>query len=157
MGGGLYRGVPCGATPPPLCWRAMTRRAWLLALAAVAVRTVAALLVRVIDSDAARNLQMSLLIEQGRFADALNLPTPTPPLHPFLSVLIDLPLGNILLAGVAVSVILGGLAVLPLHAMARRIWDDRVATVAALLYAFLPAMVDVHAEAMTEGTFFFFF
>lgn len=135
----------------------MTRRAWLLALAAVAVRAVAALLVRVVDSDGARNLQMSLLMEQGRFADALRLPTPTAPLHPFLSTLVNIPTGNILVAGVAVSVILGGLAVLPLHAMAQRIWDERVATVAGLLYALLPAMVDVHAEPMTEGTFFFFF
>jgi 4-amino-4-deoxy-L-arabinose transferase-like glycosyltransferase len=72
-------------------------------------------------------------------------------------VLLDLPLGNILVAGVAVSVVLGGLAVLPLHAMARRVWDERVATVAGLLYALLPAAVDVHAEPMTEGTFLFFF
>lgn len=135
----------------------MTRRAWLLALAAVAVRAVAALLVRVVDSDGARNLQMALLMEQGRFADALRLPTPTPPLHPFLSTLLNIPIHNMLVAGVAVSVILGGLAVLPLYAMTKRVWDERIATPAGLLYALLPAAVDVHVEPMTEGTFVFFF
>jgi 4-amino-4-deoxy-L-arabinose transferase-like glycosyltransferase len=135
----------------------MTRRAWLLALAAILVRAVAALSVRVIDADSARNLQMAALFEHGRFADALRVPLPTPPLHPFLSALLNLPIRNLLVSGVAVSVLLGGLSVLPLYATARRIWDDRVATSAGLLYVFLPSLVDFHAEAMTEGTFMFFF
>lgn len=129
----------------------------LMALAAVVVRSAAALCVRVIDSDGGRNLQMASLIGQGRFADALRLPTPTPPLHPFLTALADLPIGNLLVSGVAVSVLLGGLSVLPLYSLARRIWDERVAAVAGLLYAFLPALVDIHAEPMTEGVFMFFF
>jgi 4-amino-4-deoxy-L-arabinose transferase-like glycosyltransferase len=135
----------------------MTRRAWLLALVAVLVRVAAALSVRVIDSDSARNLQMASLIGQGRVADALRTPAPTPPLHPYLTALLAVPLRNLLVAGVAVSVLLGGLSVLPLYALARKIWDERIATTTALLYAFLPAIVDVHAEAMTEGTFMFFF
>jgi len=135
----------------------MTRRAWLLALLAVLVRTAAALTVRVVDSDSARNLQMASLMRQGRFADALRVPTPTPPLHPYLTTLVDIPLGNLLIAGVAVSVLLGGLSLLPLYALAKHTWDERIATGAGLLYAFLPSVVDVHAEAMTEGTFMFFF
>jgi len=135
----------------------MTRRAWLLALVAVLVRAAAALTVRVVDSDSARNLQMASLMRQGHFADALRVPTPTPPLHPYLTTLVDLPLGNLLIAGVAVSVLLGGLSLLPLYALAKRTWDERIATAAGLLYAFLPSVVDVHAEAMTEGTFMFFF
>src|SRR5258708_26185438 len=127
----------------------MTRRAWLLALVAVRVRAAAALTVRVVDSDSARNLQMASLMEQGRFADALRVPTPTPPLHPYLTTLVDLPLGNVLVAGVAVSVLLGGLSLLPLYALARRTWDEPIATGAGLLYAFLPSIVDVHAEAIT--------
>ena len=135
----------------------MTRRAWLLALVAILVRAAAALTVRVVDSDSTRNLQMAMLMERGRFAEALRVPTPTPPLHPYLTTLVVIPFGNILIAGVAVSVILGGLSLLPLYALAKRTWDDRIATGACLLYAFLPSVVDVHAEAMTEGTFMFFF
>jgi 4-amino-4-deoxy-L-arabinose transferase-like glycosyltransferase len=135
----------------------MVRRAWLLALGATAVRAAAALTVRVIDSDGARNLRMADLFQQGHFTDALLVRTPTPPLHPFLTALLEPALGSLQGTGVAVSVIFGGLAVLPLYAMARRAWDDRVATVAAALYAFLPAVVDIQIEPMNEGTFMFFF
>jgi 4-amino-4-deoxy-L-arabinose transferase-like glycosyltransferase len=135
----------------------MPRRAWLLALGAITVRTAAALTVVVVDSDGARNLRMAELIEQGRLSEALLVRMPTPPLHPFLTALADTAIGNLHLAGIAVSVILSGLATLPLYAMARRTWDHRVATVAALLYMFLPAVIDIQIEPMTEGTFMFFF
>jgi len=135
----------------------MPRRAWLLALGAIAVRAAASLTVAVIESDGVRNLRMAELIEGGRFTDALLVRQPIPPLHPLLTVLADLAIGNRTAAGIAVSVILGGLAVIPLYWIARRTWDDRVATVAAALYAFLPAVVDFQIEPITEGTLLFFF
>jgi 4-amino-4-deoxy-L-arabinose transferase-like glycosyltransferase len=135
----------------------MPANAWRLAVGAIVLRAAAALMVVVIDSDGARDLRMAGLLEQGRFAEALTVPPPTPPLHAFLSALANLAVGNLLISGVAVSVLLGGLALLPLYAMVLRIWDERVATVAGALYACLPALVDIHAEAMTEGTFMFFF
>lgn len=136
----------------------MPRRAWLLALGAIAVRAAASLTVAVIQSDGARDLRIAEMIEAGRFTEALlvGIPPP-PPLHPLLTVLLHVPIGNLLVAGVAVSVVLGGLAVLPLYAMARRTWDDRVATVAGALYALLPAVVDFQIEPITEGTFMFLF
>ena len=45
----------------------MPRRAWLLALGAIAVRAAASLTVAVIQSDGARNLRMAELIEGGEF------------------------------------------------------------------------------------------
>lgn len=135
----------------------MGRRAWLLALGAIALRAAAALTVAVIESDGARNLRMAELLEQGRFAEALLVRTPTPPLHPLLTVLVNAAVGHLHVAGVAVSVIFGGLAIVPLYWMARRAWDDRIATVAAALYAFLPAVVDFQIEPITEGAFLFFF
>src|SRR5687768_17363854 len=128
----------------------MVRRAWLLALGATAVRAVAALTVRVIESDGALNLRMAELLQHGRFTEAFLVRTPTPPLHPLLTSLLDSAVGDLYAAGVAVSVVLGGFAVLPLYIMARRAWDDRVATVTAALYAFLPAVVDFQIEPMTE-------
>src|SRR5262245_9059574 len=136
----------------------MPRRAWLLALGAVAVRAAASLTVAVIQSDGVRNLRIAGLIESGRFTEALLVGTPPPPpLHPLLTVLLNTGIGNLHLVGVALSVILGGLAVLPLYALARRTWDDRVATVAAALYALLPVAVDFQIEPITEGTFLFLF
>src|SRR5262249_43466575 len=128
-----------------------------LALGAVALRAAAALSVSVIDSDGVRNLRMAEFLERGRFADALTVPPATPPLHPFLTALTDLAVGNLLVAGVAVSVLLGGLALLPLSARVRGPWDDGVATAAGALSACLPALVDIQVEPMTEGTFMFFF
>ena len=49
----------------------MPRRAWLLALGAIAVRAAASLTVAVIDSDGVRNLRMAELMQAGRFTDAL--------------------------------------------------------------------------------------
>ena len=72
----------------------MPRNAWLLALGAIALRAAAALTVVVLDSDGARDLRMAELLEQGRFAEALTVPPPTPPLHAFLSALSDLAIGN---------------------------------------------------------------
>ena len=135
----------------------MPRRAWLLALGAIAVRAAASLTVAVIESDGVRNLRMAELIGDGRFAEALLVRYPTPPLHPFLTALLDFAVGNRHVAGVAISVLLGGLAVLPLYAIARRTWDDRVATVTSALYALLPAVVDFQIEPITEGTFLFLF
>jgi 4-amino-4-deoxy-L-arabinose transferase-like glycosyltransferase len=135
----------------------MGRRAWLLALGAIALRAAASLTVAVVESDGARNLRMAELLENGRFAEALLVRTPTPPLHPLLTVLANTLIGNLHVAGVAVSAIFGGLALVPLYWMARRAWDDRVATVTAALYAFLPAVVDFQIEPITEGTFMFFF
>jgi 4-amino-4-deoxy-L-arabinose transferase-like glycosyltransferase len=135
----------------------MARRAWLLALGAVAVRAAASFTVAVIESDGVRNLRMAELMQAGRFTDALLVRYPTPPLHPFLTALLDYAIGNLHVAGVVISVILGGLAVVPLYALARRTWDDRVATVASALYAFLPVAVDFQIEPMNESTFMFFF
>jgi len=89
----------------------MPRRAWLLALGAIAVRAAASFTVAVIQSDGARNLRIAELIEGGRFAEALLVGThPPPPLHPLLTVLLNIGVGNLHVAGVAVSVVLGGLA-----------------------------------------------
>jgi 4-amino-4-deoxy-L-arabinose transferase-like glycosyltransferase len=136
----------------------MPRRAWLLALGAIAVRAAASFTVAVIQSDGTRDLRMAELIEAGRFTEALLVGVPPPPpLHPLLTALVDVAIGNRTAAGIAVSVILGGLAVIPLYWIARRTWDDRVATVAAALYSLLPAVVDFQIEPITEGAFMFFF
>jgi 4-amino-4-deoxy-L-arabinose transferase-like glycosyltransferase len=136
----------------------MPRRAWLLALGAIAVRAAASFTVAVIQSDGVRNLRIAELIESGRFTEALLVGTPPPPpLQPLLTVLLNIGIGNLHLVGVALSALLGGLAVLPLYALARRTWEDRVATVAAALYALLPVAVDFQIEPITEGTFLFLF
>jgi 4-amino-4-deoxy-L-arabinose transferase-like glycosyltransferase len=59
-------------------------------------------------------------------------------------------------AGFFVSVLLGAAATVPLWLVVRDAVGEREAGVAALLYAVLPAMVEVTADVMTEGPYFFF-
>lgn len=55
------------------------------------------------------------------------------------------------------GVILGTLTVLPLWGWVRRQFDDRVALVACLLYAFHPKLIEWSPEAIREPSFWFFF
>ncbi len=55
------------------------------------------------------------------------------------------------------GVLLSSLAVLPLFGWARRQFDDRVAIVAALLYAGHPKLIEWSPEAIREPSFWFFF
>ena len=55
------------------------------------------------------------------------------------------------------GVLLSTLAVLPLFGWVRRQFDDRVATVACLLYAFHPKLIEWSPEAVREPSFWFFF
>jgi len=124
---------------------------------AVAVRAVSALTLAVVAPDGARNLRMARLILQGEWTQALTL---YPVTHPLYAVLIAPTAdreGASLAVACAISAVLGGLAVLPLFFLVRATWNDRVATVAAVLYTFLPSVVELHCDAMLEGAFFFFF
>jgi hypothetical protein len=49
------------------------------------------------------------------------------------------------------------LTVLPLFGWARRLWGDRIALVAALLYAVHPEMIELGVEPIREPTFWLFF
>jgi 4-amino-4-deoxy-L-arabinose transferase-like glycosyltransferase len=128
-----------------------------LAVLAVAVRITAALTLVVVAQDGARNLRMSRLILEGRWLDALTLYPITHPLYPMMVAIGEALTGTPLFCACAISAVLGGLAVVPLHHLARSAWNERVAGLAGLLYAFLPAAVELHGDAMLEGAFFFFF
>ena len=135
----------------------MTRKLWGLVLAAVAIRAAAALMAVVIFPDGSRYVRMAQQMGQSRFGEALAENTLTHPLYPLLIVLGDAFLHNRILVGALLSAVLGGLAVLPLFFLFRDAWNDRVAGIAGLFYAFLPVLVELHSEVMLEGTFMFFF
>lgn len=78
------------------------------------------------------------------------------PLFPALMAGAHAVVGDWEWAGMAVSVLLGGLAVLPLHALTRRAFGEATADVAALLYLVQPACVQLSAEVLTVGTYLCF-
>lgn len=135
----------------------MSRRLALLTLAAVGVRLVSGFNLRVLSHDSAHLLQAAHLWKEGRFTEALELPPAAHPLFPLLAAAGETLTGLRWPAAVVLSSVLGGLGLLPLHAMARRLGGDRLAAVTSVLYAFLPDAVEVQGNALTYGPFFFFF
>lgn len=135
----------------------MTRRVWLLALGAIAVRFASSFTLAVVAPDGARYLHMARLLEQGRFGDALNVFPRMHPLYPLLIAFGDSLTHRDLAVGISLSAILGGLALVPLYFLARNAWGERAATLASVFYVFLPDAVILHGDVMTEGTFMFFF
>lgn len=142
---------------PMLPCSSVTRKLWLLALGAVATRVAAAVTVAVVAPDGARYLRMARLLLEGNFTEALALPPFMHPLYPLLISFGEAFTGQALLAALALSTVLGGLAVLPLYALFRNAWGERAGTIAALLYVFMPEAVMLHGEVMTEGVFMFLF
>lgn len=132
------------------------RRLPILAASSILIRLATALLVKVVAGDGARDIRMARLIAEGRWYDSLAV-YPTHPLHAFLTAGVDVFVRDLIVSAVAVSIVLGGLSIVPLYLLLRRAWNESVATIAAVLYVFLPAFVELHADAMTEGTFMFFF
>lgn len=148
---------PCGARAGVLALRAMTKRLAWLALAGAAVRILAAIPSVVIDPDGSRYLAMARLILEGRIHEALTTPPYSHPLYPMLIAFGQAFVDRPLLIGTLISALLGGAAAVPLHFMARRAWNERVADVAVLLYVFLPEAAILGGSVMTESLFFCLF
>jgi 4-amino-4-deoxy-L-arabinose transferase-like glycosyltransferase len=133
------------------------RRPWLLAALATVTRVASGLTARIIHADSPRFLRMATLIGEGKFGEACRVPPFSHPLYPTLVAFGELFEKNQLVVAVAIAAVLGGLAAVPLFHLARAAWGERVGTIAALLYAFLPDPVELHGHALPEGPFYFFF
>jgi 4-amino-4-deoxy-L-arabinose transferase-like glycosyltransferase len=122
-----------------------------------------ALLVRVIlymgtalfGTDSGQFLIMADLMREGRFDEALRMEYH--PMYPLLIAVTRSFLPSTEAAGFWVSMVLGSGAVVPLFWTVRSIFGRPAAFITALLYAFQPHAVEVHADVMSEGTFSFFF
>ncbi|HXX93403.1 MAG TPA: glycosyltransferase family 39 protein [Planctomycetota bacterium] len=148
---------PTAPRPLPRWIADPSRRIGALALLAIFTRLLASLTDVVIHPDSPRYLKMATLIGQARFGEAFRI---YPWSHPLYSILVafgEVFVKNQLGVALAVASVLGGLGVVPFFHLARAGWGERVATLAALLYAFLPEMVELHGQALPEGPFYFFF
>lgn len=117
--------------------------------AALLVRIVSALTMGIITHDYARYAVMARYFAAGRWEEGLDVWPRMSPLLPLL--------GAVFGSGIAVSVVLGALTVVPVYALARAVWDRRVATLSAGVVAFAPDMLILSAQGMTEPPFCFFF
>lgn len=132
---------------------------WAL-VAALGVRWMVAARAPIIEVDGAYWASLAAALERGDFRHGLS--TAWPPLYPILTAALVrvarvaglAPEPAILEAGArAVSVLAGTLLLVPLYALARRLFSPRAAAVAALLTAFHPRLIQYSGAALSEATF----
>jgi len=137
---------PLPGPPPPT-----PRAAWVLAGVALAVRLLAMLLDPVPPRDGVALAGAVEELAAGRWSALAD--APHAPLAPALAWL-PAALGMDPVAALAlVAAIAGAAAVLPLHAIARRVFDLDAANAAAVLYAATPPLVRLGSTALAEGPF----
>lgn len=76
-------------------------------------------------------------------------------LYPVLAAAVSLLAGDVVLAGRIVSVLAGGLTVVPLFLLGSSLYDRRIGWLAALLAAFHPTLVWYSTLVMTEALYVF--
>jgi hypothetical protein len=109
----------------------------------------------VFGTDCCHYLLMADWMREGRFHDALSIAYH--PLYPLLIAAARTFFPSTEAAGGLVAVVLGASAVIPLYLLVHELFGGPTAFLAALFYAFHPAMVEVQADVMTEGPYIFFF
>jgi hypothetical protein len=123
-----------------------------LAGVALAVRAAAALLDPVPPRDGIALAETVRAVSEGSLGALLDAS------HPPLAALMAAPLCSMGLGAVAalslVAVLCGAAAALPLHALARRMFDEDAANGAVLLYAVTPPLVRIGSTALAEPPLF---
>lgn len=120
---------------------------------ALAVRLFVAASSQCISSDGPEYVKVASAYAAGDYAAALA--HQYHPLYPVLVALVHAGIGDWEWAGMLVSAVLGGLAVLPLYGTVRRAFGENSAQAAALFYGLHPSCVHLSAEVLTVGSFLF--
>lgn len=124
-----------------------------LLLLALALRLAGALNTRVISHDGARFTVMARALQDGDWESALRVEPMMPLLYPLTIAKVSAATGDLRAAGVAISILLGSLAILPLWALARSAWGPGPALGAALVMAVQPNWALLGADVWTEPAF----
>ena len=122
----------------------------LIVLLAVGVRAWVAGDQEIMFNDGPEFLGVAQLLLQGEFREALS-----DPYHPLTAISIALTSAvsgmGLESSGIAVSVLSGGVATAALYLLTRDLFGQRVALVAALLFAVHPEMVEVSSNVQSDG------
>ncbi len=129
-------------------------RVALLVALSVAVRLGLAAVTQAIHSDGPEYVRVAERYAAGDFDGALA--HPYHPLYPLLLALARAVVADWEWAGMLVSALLGGAAVVPLWLSARRVFGEDGATAAGLLFALHPYAAELSAAVLTTGTYLFF-
>lgn len=130
-----------------------SRFIWPAALFVIAgvLRTIAALRMAVIFGDGPTFIRISGLMGEGRWAEALG--HPYHPLYPLMIFALRPIVPDPELAGVALSVLAGSLAVVALYAFLVAAYGRRVATLGALLLALSPYAIRFSADVQSDAVY----
>lgn len=105
----------------------------------------------VISPDGVEYAWLGRHLVSGNFREGLN--TYFPPLYPLLVGLSSLFFRDLEFSGRFVSVLAGGLLVLPVHRLARNFYGGSVAALAAVLVALSPALIYYSTQLLTESAY----
>jgi 4-amino-4-deoxy-L-arabinose transferase-like glycosyltransferase len=123
---------------------------------AFALRAALALWTSTLAADGAYHLATAQGLLDGRFGELLAT-WRMHPLNPILTAALGMALGGVEAGGAAVGVLLSSLTILPLMALARRFWNERIAGWTGLLYALHPTLLHEGTEVLNTGCYVFFF
>lgn len=101
-----------------------------------------------ITSDGVSYVTLGRNLISGNFKEAFS--TYWPPLYPVLVALFSIATGDVVLAGRLVSVLSGGLLIIPQYFLARNLYDKSTALIAALLTLIYPFLLGYSTFALTE-------
>ncbi len=124
----------------------------LLVLLAAAHRIIIVAWTPVIAADGAFYLQAAKDFAAGNIELALEH-SRLHPLHMILTATLRELLGSFEAAGYTVSILAGSLAVIPLFALVRMVWNERVAVATSILYALHPTFSLEGSEVLNTGLY----
>jgi len=126
-----------------------------LFLTALAVRIIIFFQWPVISNDAVFyvTLAKSILLGGSEHTDSSSFFS----IYPFLIAFAYKVIPNWEIAGKAVSILSGSLAVIPLFILFSKLMDKRIAIIAGFLYVFGPRFVEYSTDILRESTFWLFF
>lgn len=126
---------------------------FLLFLLALGVRLIITWNTYAMPSDGPRYIEVASYYAEGNLKEALK--HDYHPLFPCFMAVAHQVIGNWEWAGMLVSVLLGSLAVIPLYLIGQRVFNDTIATITAVFYAFHPHTARLSSDILTTGTFIF--
>lgn len=127
----------------------------ILVLMAVAFRVILAVNAQCISNDGPEYIYVAQLYYNCDFKTAID--HSYQPLYPILTAFSYFFAGNWETAALIPSIVLSSLALVFLYLICRRIFDEKTAFVASVLYIAVPFPAILSSQILTTGTFIFFF
>lgn len=125
-----------------------------LVVLAFILRLYAALVPGIIVPDGVVYIDTARMIEAGQWQRVSQEGIYS--LYPFMIIAVHKVFADWEMAGRIISVIFGSLAVLPLYLLFKRMFDIRIAGIAALFFVISPKLVEFSSNVIREPAFWFF-